>query len=515
MEANTTAQGMYRKLSVTREPFLSRARECSLLTIPSIMPEEGHTGSTDLVTPYQSLGARGVNNLASKLLLSLLPPNTPFFKLQIDDFTLEELTQQEGMRAKVEEALGSIERTVMSEIDARAMRVSLFESLKHLIVTGNGLIYVAPTGELRVFHLDRFVVRRDSMGNILDIITHEEIAFGALPDNVKEVVVGEMNEEEDFGKNVSLYTHVRWNGTQWEVYQEVKGKIIEDSRGTYPKDKSPWIPIRWSKIDGEDYGRGYVEEYLGDLKTLEGLNQAIVEGSAAAAKLLFLVNPNGTTDAADLASAENGAFVQGMEQDVSVLRVEKMGDFRTAREVIVEVGERLAFAFLLNSAVQRTGERVTAEEIRFMARELEDALGGIYSILSQELQLPLVNRVMFQMERGNRVPKLPKGTVKPVIVAGFEALGRGQDLGKLQQFIGSIAQFPEAIGYINTGDLIKRIGVSLGIDMKGLVKTDEQLQQEQQQAQMAQAMQAGIPNAVGAAGRIMEKGMENGGQQAQ
>ncbi|WP_416142518.1 portal protein [Escherichia coli] len=43
-----------------------------------------------------------------------------------------------------------------------------------------------------------------------------------------------------------------------------------------------------------------------------------------------------------------------------------------------------------NSAVQRTGERVTAEEIRYVASELEDTLGGVYSILSQELQLPLV-----------------------------------------------------------------------------------------------------------------------------
>lgn len=48
---------------------------------------------------------------------------------------------------------------------------------------------------------------------------------------------------------------------------------------------------------------------------------------------------------------------------------------------------------LLNSAVQRNGERVTAEEIRYVAGELEDTLGGVYSLLSQELQLSLIRRV--------------------------------------------------------------------------------------------------------------------------
>lgn len=58
------------------------------------------------------------------------------------------------------------------------------------------------------------------------------------------------------------------------------------------------------------------------------------------------------------------------------------------------IESRLSYAFMLNSAVQRSGERVTAEEIRYVANELEDTLGGIYSILSQELQLPLANTLL-------------------------------------------------------------------------------------------------------------------------
>jgi hypothetical protein len=453
-------------------------------------------------------------------LLALLPPNAPFFRLSIDDFTLEKLTQQEGMRAKVEEGLNRIERSVMNEIEANAIRVGGFEALKHLLVTGNVLVYLPPEGGVRVFRMDRFVVKRDPMGNVLEIITKESVSPKTLPEEVQELISSADHSDSDGYKNVDMYTHIYRDDKKWKVYQEIKGMKIPGTEGSYPLDKSPWIPVRFTKIDGEDYGRGYVEEYLGDLKSLEGLSQAIVEGSAAAAKVLFMVNPNGVTDMAQLAEADNGAFVEGTQNDVSTLQLQKFNDFRVALETVTTINERLSFAFLLNSAVQRSGERVTAEEIRYMANELESALGGIYSILSQEFQLPLVKRIMFQMERQKRLPVLPEGTVQPVIVTGMEALGRGNDLNKLNMFFQAAAQIATLPPEINKSDALMRTGSALGIDMKGLVKSPEQLQAEmqaaQQQQMMQMAMEKGIGPAVQAGGRMMEQGIANAqGQAAQ
>ena len=514
MENNQTCGGLYAKLESIRRTYLDRARECAELTIPSLLTKDGHSEASRLPTPWQGIGARGVNNLASKLLLALLPPNSPFFRLSIDDFALEQLTQQEGMRGKVEEGLNRIERSVMNEIEASAIRVGGFEALKQLLVTGNVLIYLPTEGGVRVFRMDRFVIRRDPMGNVLDIVTKETVSPEALEDEAREIAIGNDTADKVRDKSIDLFTHIYREGNKWKVYQEIKGTRIPGSEGSYPLDKSPWIPVRFTKIDGEDYGRGYVEEYLGDLKSLEGLTQSIVEGSAAAAKVLFLVNPNGVTDMAELAEAENGAFREGVATDVSALQLQKYNDFRVALETSNQINERLSFAFLLNSAVQRSGERVTAEEIRYMANELESALGGIYSILSQEFQLPLVKRLMFQMERQKRLPALPDGTVQPVIVTGLEALGRGNDLTKLQMFFQAAAAIAQLPPEINKSDALMRTGSSLGIDMKGLVKSPEELQAEmqaqQQQQMMAMAMEQGIGPAVQAGGRMMEKGMENG-----
>ena len=507
MDTNQTASGKYSKYETSRKPFLDRARECSELTIPSLLPKDGHSNASRLPTPWQGIGARGVNNLASKLLLALLPPNAPFFRLSIDDFTLEKLTQQEGMRAKVEEGLNRIERSVMNEIESNAIRVGGFEALKHLLVTGNVLVYLPNEGGVRVFRLDRFVVKRDPMGNVLEIIVKESVAPMTLPEEVQQLIA-DGNQDGDNYKNVDMFTHVYRDGNKWRVYQEIKGKKIPGTEGNYPLDKSPWIPVRFTKIDGEDYGRGYVEEYLGDLKSLEGLSQAIVEGSAAAAKVLFLVNPNGVTDMAQLAESDNGAFVEGVQNDVATLQLQKFNDFRVALETVNTINERLSFAFLLNSAVQRSGERVTAEEIRYMANELESALGGIYSILSQEFQLPLVKRIMYAMERANKLPTLPEGTVEPVIVTGMEALGRGNDLQRLDQFIMVAQQIPDAASRINWADYLTRRGTALGIDMKGLVKSDEEVAQEQQQAQQMAMMQQAMNPAIQAGGRLMQERMK-------
>ena len=121
-------KSMYDQAFTKRESYLNRARECVKLTIPTLLKDQGANWSTTFPTPFQSIGARGVNHLASKLLLTLLPPNSPFFRLTIDDFDIEELVGPE-QRGAVEEGFARIERSAMSEIETEAFRVPVFEAL--------------------------------------------------------------------------------------------------------------------------------------------------------------------------------------------------------------------------------------------------------------------------------------------------------------------------------------------------------------------------------------------------
>ena len=487
MHQAPTAQQLYTSLEGSRYSYLDRGRACSKLTLPYVMPEEGFGPHSRLETPFSGVGSRGVNNLASKLLLALLPPNAPFFRLQANEKKLAEDQTPPELMSEIESSLQALEELVMDEVTRGAYRVALHEALKHLIITGNALLYLPDEGGLRVFHLDRFVVQRDPMGNLLSVATKETVAFNTLPDEIRERLQQQDPNVATSEAKVDLFTSCKRSNKEWIITQDVNGIDIPYSGGKVALDRNPFIPLRLSRIDGEAYGRGFVEEYLGDIQSLEALTRAIVEGSAAAAKVLFLVNPNGTTRARTLAESPNGAIVQGNAADVNTLQLSKFNDFRTAQVTMEAIKDRLGAAFLLTSGVVRQAERVTAEEIRMLSQELEASLGGLYSLLAAEMQLPLVKRIMSVMEKKKMLPKLPKDLVKPVIVTGVEALGRGNDLSKLDLFLAGAAQVvgPQAIGqFVNVEDYFKRRATALGIKTDGLIKSAEQMQQEAQMQQM-------------------------------
>jgi hypothetical protein len=203
---------------------------------------------------------------------------------------------------------------------------------------------------------------------------------------------------------------------------------------------------------------------------------------------------NGITQVSKVSKCANGGFVTGRADDITTLHLEKAQDMQIAKATADALEARLSYVFMLNSAVQRSGERVTAEEIRYVAGELEDTLGGIYSILSQELQLPLARRILVQLQATGQIADLPEDIVSPAIITGMEALGRGHDLNKLTTFLSVIGQNPEASAALNWTGLTLAIASSCGIDTTGIIKTPEQIQAEQQQAMMMNMAQGAAPN---------------------
>ena len=498
-----------------REPFLRRAREASELTLPTLVPPEGHTGQQDLPSPYQNIGSRGVNNIASKLLLIMFPPNQPFFRMVINDYdTLEETEGNPEGKAAVEKALSRYERAVIQDVETSDARIKMFQTMKHLVVAGNTLLFQFPKGEqrgnVRVYGLDQYVVKRDASGNVLAHVALEKVSPITLPESARTALGGKLDNDK-LHEDQELYTGVVWDGKRWNVWQEMQGVVLPDSRGTYTAKNNPWLALRLEAIDGEDYGRGYVENFLGDLQSTEGLTEAIVEGARNAAKLVFLVNPNGTTRQEDLIKAENGGFASGRKDDVQTLQVEKTNDFRTAFSALEVITADLSRAFLMNTSVQRTGERVTAEEIRFVAQELEDALGGVYSVLAQELQLPFLKYRIHRLESAKKLPKLPD-SVNPTITTGLQALGRGHDLERLRLLVAQIAQLgPEVVSkHVSIGQLIRLFSAALNVESDGLILPTEEVNAREQLEQLMGLLQQAIPGLTRMADNQLTNAQEQG-----
>ena len=493
-----TAKERYDYLTSDRAQFLSEAEQASKLTLPYLIRghEEYQKGMKNIKTPWQSVGAKGVVALASKLSLSLVPPQTSFFKLQVDESNLGEEFSPE-VKSELDLSFAKIERTILDAIAASDDRVIVHQALQHLVVGGNALIFMSKRG-LKLFPLNRYVIERDGNGDVIEIVTKERInkklieEFLPKEDEIKSKAYSANDEGiTDMGKEeCDVYTHVTRDNNRFIWHQEVYGKVIPKSISKAPVEATPWLPLRFNSVDGEAYGRGRVGQFIGDLKSLEALSQAIVEGSAAAAKVVFVVSPSSTTKPATLAQAGNGAIVQGRPDDIGVVQVGKTADFQTAYELMGQLEKRLSEAFLILNV--RQSERTTAEEVRMTQLELEQQLGGLFGLLTVEFLVPYLNRYLNVFQKTGEIPRIPKGLVNPTIVAGINSLGRGQDVQALGQFLQTIAQTmgPEAIGqYINPSEVIKRLAAAQGIDVLNLVKSDQQLQQEQQAAQQAQMEQ--------------------------
>jgi len=479
------ARERYSQLESGRSQFLDVAVEASELTLPYLIShDDNYKGKRTLLQPFQSVGAKAVVTLSAKLMLAMLPPQTAFFKLQIrDDKIGEEIDPQ--TRSELDLSFSKIERNIMEYIAASSDRVVVHQALKHLIVSGNALIFMSKDG-LKHYPLNRYVVNRDGNGNVLEIVTKELIdrkILGLERQVPSKEPNGDYSSDED---DAEVYTYVRLDegSGRWLWHQEVDGQVLPGSRSTAPKNASPWLVLRFNTVDGEDYGRGRVEEFIGDLRSLNGLAQALVEGASVASKVIFLVSPSATTKPGTLAKAGNGAIIQGRPEDVGVVQVGKTADFATAANLSTQIEKRILEAFLVMNV--RQAERVTAEEVRLTQLELEQSLGGLFSLLTVEFLIPYLNRILLVMQRGNQIPKLPKDLVRPKIVAGVNALGRGQDQQALTQFIGTIAQTlgPEALQrFIDPTEAIKRLAAAQGIDVLNLVKSPETMEAEMQQQQ--------------------------------
>lgn len=509
MAAQRYAQG-----TVDRQPYLDRARRMSRLTIPYLFREEGDNGSTDTEIPWDSSGAYLVSNLAAKVTLALFPPGRPPMKLKQSKVAAMALDAEDAdasakaeVKAQIEAGLSMVEQEFVELFEEDADRARMGIAALKMIVGGNHGFHFYNDGMLRDFSLDRYVLWLDAAGNLLEFVIKDTQGYSTLPPAVQAACtangyVYDGTAEDPSKRNIDVYTWGRRIGGQFIVSQEVYAHKVEGSEAVYNMDVMPYFFPMWNRLDGESYGRSYVENYEGDFQTVEGLTQTIVEGSAAVASFIRLVSPTGLTNKKSLEQAKNGDIITGRDEDVTTLTANKSADFGIADNTIDKAQSRLARAFLLNSAVQRGGERVTAEEIRFVAQELEDSLGGVYSQQVVTFQTPYIRLKMFYSQKQGRLTKLPKASVKVSIIAGMAALGRNAELANLDSFLGgAVGVFGaeavfSALGPKAIRTYLYRRAAALGIDTAGLIPTAAEGEAMDQANQQQQFMQQFGPEAL-------------------
>lgn len=483
--------------------LLQRSEQYSAWTLPNVFPEENFGKSIELMQSNDSVGARGLNSMANKVVTTLFRMQGTFFRLHLDETQREQLEalSKDSKKADVGQALSKIdqvfnsaERKAMDRLAMVQFRDKAVDIAKLLLITGNALQYIPEGGgPTQVYSLRDYSIVRDVAGTVIEIVTRDSKAFETFSDDVKAQLRFTKQYSRDGYEDrtpVVIYTRIRLEDDgKYHVTQaaDLVDLDLGDQPVSYPKKLLPWLPLTWNLARGEDYGRGLVEDYSGAFHSIEVLTQSLINMAGVMGDIKYLVNPASMLDVELLNRSPSGSYHSGKEGDITSPQLDKQRDAQFILSMIDRFTQQISQAFMLNSGMVRDAERVTAEEIRMIAQELENAHGGVYSRLAHQWQQPLayilLDTIGFDGARWG---------VEPRIVTGMDNLSRAGEMDNVRLWIADLAGLeavPEDIrGVINPLKFAEFCGLNRQVDWAKLCYTDQELQAKQQQ-QMQQQQQ--------------------------
>jgi hypothetical protein len=521
-----TIAGRWRSEDAKRWEILDRARYCAALTKPWVLPPKGHDDNQKLPEPFSSLASRGVTNLEGRLLLALFPVGIPFFRLSpSQEFRYNPEVPPEAL-SKFKEMLFLHEMAMMATLESvkpatgsqgkrNGFRSRKRAALSQLLITGDVLEQLTDDYKIKVFRRDQYVTQRDSSGAILHHIVKEKVdPLSLKPDQLSLVDMAPMDmlHKNSSERMEELYTSIDWNplSETWVVRQEINNTVILESEERI----SPFFATPYELAPQEHYGRGIVELNLGDVRSMNELTMSLLDFAAISSKMLFAKDYNSQVRDDELAqptgSVINARVQGGQIVDVGVLRVDKMQDFNTVVTTRDSIRKDLATVMLMEGETTPRGERVTAYQVSRVATELDQALAGAFGAISDSQQVPLVDRLRFQMTRDKLLPPLPDDSITIDAVTGIAALSHEADSQKMMSAFQILGQFgPEFMQRVNMDTLIELIMRYSGVYEPGLIKSPEEMQAEQEAAQKQAMMQQARQKGIDALGNVAEKSMMN------
>jgi len=412
--------------------------------------------------------------------------------------------------------LGKLERNdgqAKTRTRRAGFRSRMRTAISQLLICGDVLLQLTDRYSIKVHRLDNYVTFRDTSGDVLYHITQEEID----PLSLSEKMLETCNLDKEMLRNKSteqrmckLYTRVawQWDSESWLIQQEVNDKIIVTSK----EETSPYFSVPFELAPAAHYGIGLCQSNIGDIRSMNELTERTLDFAALASKHLFALDHNSQVRPQDLAQP-TGSVIQarvtaGQISDVGVLRADKLTDFNVVNSVRESIRRDLSSVMLMEGETTPTGDRVTAYQVQRVAMELEGALGGVYAPIADAMQVPLIERLLYQLRRDGDLPELPQESVEIEAVTGISALSREADQGKLMQLMQVLAQLgPDTMSRLDMSVLLDLMMRQSGIYEPGLVKSQEDIDAEREAAMEQQQQMSMQDKVMDAAGPAIQQGI--------
>jgi hypothetical protein len=489
-------------------------------TLPYLFPRDGTDQATELPVEIDSIGAQGVNHLSNKIVSTLFPAKSLFFRLHIDqkvrDFIEKAMaatalaSQPDELKAQLEAAivqaedeLAKAEKRAEEHLDMVQFRPQAVNTVKLLIVTGNAMVFHPEEGgTVKVYNLRDYHCVRDCDGQPVEMMTRETKAFYTFHPDVQaklraDAAVGKMYDKGhkrgyDDHSEVTIYTRIALEDDSKYHVTQYADEVDLGYNKVYTKADLRWIPLVWNLVNGEDYGRGLVADFAGAFHALMILNNSLLNMSAVMGDIKFFAKATSMVDVVQVQNSLPGSWHVGDPNDVGTPQFNLAMNANFIQQQIERFQKQIAQAFMLTQQVRRDAERVTAEEIRQDVDELETSNSGVYSRLAASWQQQIAHLALH--DTGFNGVMSANGGVRPQVITGMDSLSRAGEAYNMRLFLtdlGLLQAVPEDLRQtVKKPAFVKQIAQYHQVPYESWIMTQGELQAEQQrEAQQQMALQ--------------------------
>lgn len=481
-----------------------------------------NTGTKNTSRLFSSTAVQSNSDLASTMHSTLTNPATQWSKLRYKD---EELNNDNDAVAWLQE----VNRRLHNEINESNFDTEISKNYKMYTALGSMvLMHESKASEnslsmgvtFNALHLNEVAWEENQYREVDSLYRkfsltgkQAEEKFPNLPEDIKEMVRDKPNAELNFVH--AIYPRAAKDVREGEAglvpgkFRKYASCYVCTAKANHLLEEDgyyefPAHVVRFDTMPGERYGRGPGHIAMGAIRTLNRLEELLLQGTARATGINLLVTRRDYLQSLDL--RPNAISIVN---DINgVKKLDTNPDLSVAERRIIALQQDIQRMFFLDKLLlpprQDTGE-MTATEIQIRTEQMQRVLGPTLGRLNSELLTPLIERTFAIMMRANSFPELPdilqeKGV--NVDIMFLNQLARSQQFGDITNILGFAAETmqlaqldPSAVQRFDVDQAMKHIAKVRGLP-EAVIRSDKEFQElikAQQEAAKAQEMlQAGI-----------------------
>lgn len=212
-------------------------------------------------------------------------------------------------------------------------------------------------------------------------------------------------------------------------------KLIFKGQGS-----SPWINGRWSRLGGEDYGRGPLFNAMPAIKTCNLTVQLILENAQMAIAGIYTAPDDGVLNPDNLEIVP-GAIIPHAPGNEGLKAVQSHARFDVAQLVLEDQRHNIKKALYNETLGPREGTPPSATEVAERMADLFRQMGSPLQRVFLEIALPVFTRATYIMrERGMiELPRIDGKLIKPRFVSPLARAQQSEDFASAARFLQTVA----------------------------------------------------------------------------